>query len=561
VGERLRFGVMCSGATFPAWQARCIEDLVAVEGVEPALLIVNAGRPAPAGALEKVRTRWRRGDLAWSLYRRAFVAGRSAGARPVDLGDVLSEVPVMECRTTRRGRFSEEFSAEDVETIRRHELDFVLRFEFGIIRGPILDAARFGLWSFHHGDERRYRGGPPCFWEIVRDDPVTGGVLQRLTDRLDGGVILHRGTFRTIGHSYIRNRDAVYMGSADWPARVCRDIQNGTATYLDAEPSRTEAPVDRNPSVRGLLTFGAKVARNFARAQIRALSAQDRWRVGVIEAPIGSLLGPGPTPDVRWLTAGRRGTYLADPFPIHGSANGAMLAEEYDHRTRRGRIVKVDTAGEVRLVLDPGLHASYPFTFEHDGEVWCTPETVKARRVDLYRGSDGGRVWTRVASLIDDVAAVDPTVFRHDGLWWLFCTDGDRGPNTKLHAWYAADLLGPWSPHGANPLKTDVTSSRPAGTPFVRDGRLYRPAQDASRTYGGRVVINEVLRLTPTEFEEAVVAEIAPDPDGPCPDGVHTISAWGSRTLVDGKRREFAWRGAAYELGARMRAARTRRAR
>jgi len=44
----------------------------------------------------------------------------------------------------------------------------------------------FGVWSWHHGDEDKYRGGPPAFWEIVNADPVTGALLQRLTERLDG---------------------------------------------------------------------------------------------------------------------------------------------------------------------------------------------------------------------------------------------------------------------------------------------------------------------------------------------------------------------------------------
>ena len=44
-------------------------------------------------------------------------------------------------------------------------------------------------------------------------------VLQRLTDRLDGGIVLAKGWFRTIDHSYVRNRDQAYFGSAGWPAR------------------------------------------------------------------------------------------------------------------------------------------------------------------------------------------------------------------------------------------------------------------------------------------------------------------------------------------------------
>jgi len=68
----------------------------------------------------------------------------------------------------------------------------------------------------------------------------------------------------------------------------------------------------------------------------------------------------------------------------------------------------------------------------------------------------------------------------------LFFTDADDGPLTKLRVWFADDLLGSWCPHPGNPVKPDIRSARPAGTPFVHDGALYRPAQDCSRTYGAR---------------------------------------------------------------------------
>ena len=38
---------------------------------------------------------------------------------------------------------------------------------------------------------------PPGFWEIHNGDPVTGVILQRLTETLDGGVVLHAGWFKT----------------------------------------------------------------------------------------------------------------------------------------------------------------------------------------------------------------------------------------------------------------------------------------------------------------------------------------------------------------------------
>ncbi len=47
----IRFGIMCRGHEFAAWEASCIRNLMALEGVELALLIVD-DRPQPRSSLE-----------------------------------------------------------------------------------------------------------------------------------------------------------------------------------------------------------------------------------------------------------------------------------------------------------------------------------------------------------------------------------------------------------------------------------------------------------------------------------------------------------------------------
>jgi hypothetical protein len=540
----MRFGVMCSGTTFPAWQARCLEHLLAVPGTELALLVVD-DRPAPP-SLPLYRTLvrlTREGRLAWALFDRFFVRGRSAATRPVDLSARLAGVPVLRCRPETRGKFSEHFSAADVAAIRGHDLDFLLRFAFGIIRGDVLTAARHGVWSFHHDDPDRYRGTPPGFWEIAEGDPLSGAVLQRLTERLDGGVVLQRGWFATIDHSYAKNRDQLLFGGADWPARVCHDIRQGTATYLDAPALRTSAPVRVAPRTLEMGSAACTLMRNFIRNQVRDLFRHEEWHVGVVDRPIETLLDDR-TPPVRWLPDPPKGGYLADPFGVRNGNEVTVLVEAYGYERARGVIAALRARDDgpvshAGVVMDCGVHLSYPFVFRHGGEIYCIPETGEARQVALHRARRFPYDWERAATLIADFPAIDSTVFEHDGRWWLFCTDGESGPQTKLHAWYAAHLLGPWRPHAQNPLKTDVRTARPAGTPFEHRGQLYRPAQDCTHGYGGAVVINRVLRLTPTEFAEEAVARVEPDPRGPYPKGLHTVSAAGDVTLVDGKRLRF----------------------
>jgi hypothetical protein len=101
---------------------------------------------------------------------------------------------------------------------------------------------------------------------------------------------------------------------------------------------------------------------------------------------------------------------------------------------------------------------------------------------------------------------------------------------------YSNALSGPWRPHEGNPVKIDIRSSRPGGTPFRVGDELYRPAQDCSRTYGGALVVNRVKVCTPTHYEEEAVATLRPDPAGLYPDGVHTLSFGNGYAAVDGKR-------------------------
>lgn len=72
---------------------------------------------------------------------------------------------------------------------RLRETDVAIRFGFGFLTGAALDAPRYGVLSFHHGDLREYRGQPMGFWEYVNGESEAGVTLQRLNETLDGGEI------------------------------------------------------------------------------------------------------------------------------------------------------------------------------------------------------------------------------------------------------------------------------------------------------------------------------------------------------------------------------------
>ena len=190
------------------------------------------------------------------------------------------------------------------------------------------------------------------------------------------------------------------------------------------------------------------------------------------------------------------------------------------------------------VVIELPVHVSYPYLFEHGDSIYCVPETRQAKEIALYRAEDFPHGWSKIATLVSSFPGLDSTIFQYQGRWWLTSADGGS-PSFNLFVWYAQNPLGPWNPHRLNPVKVDIRSSRPGGSPFMYGDHLYRPAQDCSKTYGWRIVINRITTLTPEEFEEERAAVVGPFANEPFPDGLHTLSAVGDITLIDGKRIVF----------------------
>lgn len=534
------------------WQADVLGALDALDGVEPALLIID-DRDVPSRApLERIRRLGSSQHMLWDLYNNGWVGRRAASLRPVDRTDAWAGLPRIQVTVEQRG-FSEYFPDDVIEQIRSYDLDFILRFAFGIIRGPILETARHGVWSFHHGDEMQYRGSPPAFWEVVRREPVTGTILQRLTDRLDGGVVLDKGWFNTAQHSYVRNTDTVHLGASGFPARVAaRLLRDGELRDLRA--SSSTAPIYKRPTNTETAVFLLSQVWRAATRQARALTEADHWRIGISHSPIGLSTSSGISTDLRWLPLDEPGVaYAADPFVVPDADPATVLYERFDSNRRIGEIwqAHVDGGEDPRPAGIPvTAHASYPFCFRHDGRTLCVPQ-VAADGVPMFE-LDGDE-WKHVADLLPGERVLDPTILEHERNWWLFGTKpGDRSLD-QLHLWHAESPLGPWTPHRLNPVKTDVRSARPAGTPFRSGGNLYRPAQDCAQGYGRGVALCRIERLDRQEFNEVVERVLEPAIDWGSAVGMHTISGAGELTVIDTRRRIFDRHESAAELRARLR--------
>lgn len=111
--------------------------------------------------------------------------------------------------------------------------------------------------------------------------------------------------------------------------------------------------------------------------------------------------------------------------------------------------------------------------------------------------------------IAENIRMADPTVMKRGDCFWLAYTDMDIGPYNNLCLMFAHTPSGPWRAHPGNPVKLDVRSSRPGGTPFWVGNELFRPAQDCSRTYGGALVINKTATHAHTSQSQGGSATVS----------------------------------------------------
>ncbi len=538
-----RVGLLLDSYDQPQWIRRVISDVQSSAVAEVVLVVKNGHVPQERAGF--VRRLWKeRKLLLYKLYskldQRLFTLEPDA-FEPVDVADLLVSVAEVLVSPTRE-RFSDSFSPEDVEAIRAHDLDVALRFGFRILKGDALHIARHGVWSYHHDDPLVIRGGPPGFWEVMTDDPVTGSMLQVLTEDLDNGRVLYRSWSPTVSRFSVRknNNNNFWKSSAF----VKRMLEGLAAEDGDGLPE-TESPyrpysrrVYRAPTNAEMAPLLWGLTKRAATRSIVKTLFFEQWALAYRFKSSPSDLNDSMSRFERLVPPKDR--FWADPFPVVHSGRHYIFFEEFLYGPGRAHIsvLEVSRTGVVAgpsKALERDYHLSYPFVFEWQDSVFMIPETGANHAVELYRCASFPDRWEPEKILLEANSPHDATLFEHGDTWWMFVNIEVEGVSTnwdELHLFHATSPLGPWQPHRRNPVKSDVRGSRPAGRLFQRDGALYRPSQDCSRRYGYATSINRVLRLTPDEYEEEEISKNLPEwGDGVI--GTHTLNVLDDLTVVD----------------------------
>lgn len=492
----------------PSWVIRLMEDCAALPGVEW-VGVLRDGKPLPDPDWAERVDEWVFDRDASPLRYEEFATPEGMAEWTPSVGEAGAWLAARQCKVL---------------------LDFRLEPKL-VVNGP---AEQWALML----------AGRPAVDPLAGAKPLVEGADSTLIQlaALRGGEVIDDSVGAACRFSIRRNRRRAIAKGMGMVRRALLRLTGGKLTSRGRLASAArELDAETPASTR----FANMVKHGVARSARKALH-RDQWGLALVFEQQRCL-----DPSRALLLHAPVDRFWADPMVWPAGAEGEgwwVFVEELVYRDGKGSVKAIrvypDGRHEVPLpVLERPWHLSYPYLFAWNGSLWMVPECASERRVELYRCVGLPDQWKKAADLLTDIDMVDATLFEHDGRWWMLGNVSEPGAerHDELHAFYADSPLGPWTPHPANPVVADARYARPAGAPFVMDGKLLRPAQVCVPEYGHALTLRHIERLTPTEYREYTEQRIEPgwQPDIAC---VHTLSYSPGLTAFDylARRSRFA---------------------
>jgi hypothetical protein len=527
--KNLRLGLLLDSPEVPSWFLSAIQKTLATGCVDLVLLVELQVEPSSSSFADRLWAERGRGVqlLHERVDQRLFPVQAEAFARR-DVRPLVGDAPSVAIA-------SGELSADEAEAIKGFELDVLVQAGEHPLGGVLLALPRQGVWGYRWGEGAGY-------WETVKALPETETFLKRLGDDTQPERVLYRSWAPTDLLSIHRNRNAAYWTAASFLSRQLALLHRlGPAAFFEAVQQYERAELNSAvlPDAPGNRAGAAQALRHLGRLSRKVgqkLLFNSQWFLlyAFQEGFPDSLRGFEaivPPKDRFW----------ADPHVVAQDGRYFLFVEELLFETNRGHIAVMELSSDGRItqpvpVLQRDYHLSYPFVLKVDGVYYLIPESMENGTIELYESVNFPYDWRFKMNLMTGVAAADATVYFRDGLWWLFVAMAEHrgaGACEELFVFSSKELLSDsWEPHPLNPVVSDVRSARPAGALFERDGKLFRPSQDCSGTYGAAVVLNEITALSPTAYEETKVARLSPDWSQRTT-ATHTFSAAPGLVVVD----------------------------
>lgn len=392
-------------------------------------------------------------------------------------------------------------------------LDVVLDLSGNCGRTLPAELAKEGIW---YPDCIGLHAGTMGLNAVIAQTPSTSLALFRRLAGRSGPELIAKGELNT---KFIAARHELYAQEKSVPLilRELRRAHRGEMAPSGQAPSSASPdPPDLARTYRYLrLMLGEAGRRSVDGLRARCGQRPGMFSLNTVSADVlefdPARATPCPLPGNQ---------YQADPFLWEHLGRTYCFFETYDYRINRGSI-SVGEVGDrglidVRTALSTDCHLSFPFLFEHDGQLFMMPESCGNKRLEIWRCTRFPDRWELHSTALEGLVAADSHLARIGEDWWLFTNIsddpfGDMSSELHLFRVDGPDLANP-VPHPLNPVVFDSRTARNAGRLIERDGVFYRPSQDNSHgVYGHGLNIMRIDRISLEDYSETLVRRIEPD--------------------------------------------------
>jgi len=546
-GKRLRVGLFLDELKQPYWIRTMLERIIS-DGCSDIVLVIDCSSSFLKKKGYYNRIKYTIISMLLKMYfqfEKLFYKPAVKALQETDISDLIASADILKTECKER-KFKEYIKEEYISKIREYDLDVIIKSGFRILKGDILNVPKAGIWSYYFGDNKEFEEWTDVYYEFLNQDEALSSGVQILADYIENSLIIYNSS-STIANSFLSNINAMYLKSAMFVPRQLKMLAElGNEKFLKTV---NENNVNlkfyshtryRKPGVlKYLFLFTRKIIQRVF-SKLRKFTHFQQWALlyafNESQKPLTILnryTKINPPRDRSW----------ADPFVVFENGKYYVFFEELLEKVQnaKGRLCVAEMGkngfvSEPRLILEKPYHLSYPFVFRHEGDYYMIPESSENKTIDLYRATGFPYSWEYVMTLKKDITAVDATIIFHNERYWMFTNIVDNyggASSEELCIFYSDNLFSDnWKPHSANPVISDVRSSRPAGKILALNNKLYRPSQNCSVRYGYSVVVNEIVSLNETEYAEKKITALYPEWEDHLL-GTHTLSHENQLSMID----------------------------
>jgi hypothetical protein len=333
---------------------------------------------------------------------------------------------------------------------------------------------------------------------------LTGVIIQKLSNKLDAGIILAFAQSKVVNFSYKKTALNFYSNSVPLLDKAINNLVNNKKIERNVNGKNYQLPSNLK-----VMQFVVLTIWNAIRKLLYGLFFEKKWNVAVVRNPLkfknDEILNSS---NFNVLPIGKQYNFYADPFY---SVDGRKIRlEALDNKTGLGDILEINTNNfSNQKTILKGSHFSYPYSFEYKDLEYLLPEVASHSAQYFFCADEvvGPKCYLKG---LEDKRIIDATLVSEDRKWFLFFGEAGSAGNI-LNLWIADSPFEVFRPHPMNPIVISPKSARMAGKVLKIGGSLLRFGQNNAGEYGESIEIMEITKLSQEIFEEIKIGTISID--------------------------------------------------